>query len=195
MSQSAPSALSSGAPFDPPVAEPDEPAEARAFSAIGLEALYRRHATRLIGRFARSIGRDDARDVVHEAFARLAGTSSPAHPIDCPEAFVTTVATNVLRDRARAAARRALQESQFARESHDVAPDPHSLFESRDALRIIERALAQMSPRRRRIFMLHRFEHLTYAEIGDEVGMSEKGIKKQIAKALVELRCAVERSE
>jgi RNA polymerase sigma factor (sigma-70 family) len=58
-----------------------------------------------------------------------------------------------------------------------------------------ERALAKMNPRRRRIFMLHRFEQFTYAEIGGEVGMSEKGVKKQMAKALMELRRAAERPE
>ena len=38
--------------------------------------------------------------------------------------------------------------------------------------------------------MLHRFEQMSYADIGREVGMSEKGIKKQMAKALLELRRA-----
>ena len=33
---------------------------------------------------------------------------------------------------------------------------------------------------------------LTYAEIGEEVGMSEKGVKKQMAKALGELRRAAD---
>ena len=41
------------------------------------------------------------------------------------------------------------------------------------------------------IFLLHRLDHLTYAEIGDVVGMSEKGVKKQMAKALFDLRCAL----
>ena len=67
------------------------------------------------------------------------------------------------------------------------------MFEDREAVCAIERALADMNPRRRRIFMLHRFEDLTYAEIGGAVGMSEKGVKKQMAKALVELRLAVDR--
>ena len=56
---------------------------------------------------------------------------------------------------------------------------------------LVARALSDMNPRRRKIFLLHRTENLTYAEIGETVGMSEKGVKKQMAKALLELRCAV----
>lgn len=160
------------------------------FSRARLEALYRSQAARLVRRLARHIGHDEAGDVVQDAFVKLAGGSAArSGPIVSPEAFATTVATNVLRDRARAAARRALQQNTMVRETV-AAPDPHRIFESREALQAIERALADMTPRRRRIFMLHRFEHLTYAEIGAEVGMSEKAIKTQIAKALAALRLA-----
>jgi RNA polymerase sigma-70 factor (ECF subfamily) len=166
------------------------------FSAAGLDALYRSSAARLARQFARRVGREDAEDVIQETFAKLAGaTSHASEPIECPEAFVTTAATNVLRDRARAAARRALQDHQLACDPDVRTPDPQRLAESRETLRAVDDALARMNPRRRRIFMLHRFEQLTYAEVGEVVGMSEKGVKKQIAKALVELRRAAGAAE
>lgn len=112
--------------------------------------------------------------------------------IDCPVAFATTVAKNALRDRARDAARQAVNRQRLVDAETCMANHPQELIEDREALRAIERALSEMKSRRRRIFMLHRFENLTYAEVGEEVGMSEKGVKKQIAKALFELRQAVE---
>lgn len=161
-------------------------------SAASLEALYRQHGPRLLRSLARRVGREDAGDLVQEAFARLASMVPGARAIERPEAFVTTVATNILRDRARGAARQALL-LHACDEGEPVATlDPHRLTEGRQALQAIEQALATMNPRRRRIFMLHRFERLTYAEIGGAIGMSEKGVKKQIAKALVELRSALE---
>ena len=169
----------------------EEAGERGLFNSVWLEALYRRHAARLLRRFERSIGHENAGEVVNEAFARLAeGSADRNREIVSPEAFVTTVATNVLRDRARAAARQALRQQEMA-SADEVAPDPHRLLESREALHAIESALACMSPRRRRIFLLHRFENMTYAQVGMEVGMSEKGVKKQIAKALAELRLAI----
>lgn len=170
---------------------PEEAGKRGLFTSVWLEALYRRHAARLLRRFERSIGHENAGEVVNEAFARLAeGSAERNREIVSPEAFVTTVATNVLRDRARAAARQALQQQEMV-STDEVAPDPHRLLESREALHTIESALASMSPRRRRIFLLHRFENMTYAQVGVEVGMSEKGVKKQIAKALAELRLAI----
>lgn len=170
--------------------------DGRASSEIPLDTLYREHGSRLRRLLARRVGRDEAGDLVQEAFARLASIIALARtPVAKPEAFVTTVATNILRDRARAAARRALHDHDPAHSSGTEALDPHQIAEGREALKAIERALARMNHRRRRIFLLHRHEFLTYAEIARVVGMSEKGIKKQMAKALVELRAAVERPE
>lgn len=168
-----------------------EEASPALFSPAALEALYRQQAGRLIRRFARSLGGADAGDVVHDAFAKLAVAKANAdRPVESPEALVAVAATNALRDRARAAARQALHYHQLAADTAASVDDPHRYVESREVLRSIERALAAMNPRRRGIFMMHRFEHMSYAEIGREVGMSEKAIKKQMAKALVELRRA-----
>jgi DNA-directed RNA polymerase specialized sigma24 family protein len=41
--------------------------------------------------------------------------------------------------------------------------------------------------------LLHRVEHLTYAQIAAETGMSVKGVKKQMAKALLQLRTEIDR--
>jgi RNA polymerase sigma-70 factor (ECF subfamily) len=161
----------------------------------GLERLYRRHGAALFRRLSRHVDREEARDLVQEAFVRLAAmTPAKRASIDCPEAFATTVAKNALRDRARAAARQAANRQRLVDADAGMANDPHELMEDREALRAVERALSRMNSRRRRIFMLHRFENLTYAEVGIEVGMSEKGVKKQIAKALFELRQAVDRA-
>lgn len=163
------------------------------FSIHALEQLYRKHGDALLRRLSRQVDREEARDIVHEAFVRLAAMAPAKRAsIACPEAFATAVAKNALRDRARQAARQALYH-QRKTEAETCLDDPHGLMEDREALRAIERALSEMKSRRRRIFLLHRFENLTYAEIGEEVGMSEKGVKKQIAKALFELRQAVGR--
>jgi RNA polymerase sigma-70 factor (ECF subfamily) len=172
----------------------EAPESAQAFSASSIEALYRAQAARLRRYVSRRLGWDDAGDVVQEAFARLAGaTSSGRTVIAVPEAFITTVATNVLRDRARASARHAIQLRNLEDWTVPSSHDPHALLEDRESLRAVGRALAAMNPRRRRIFLLHRAENLTYAEVAETVGMSEKGVKKQMAKALVELRRAAGR--
>jgi RNA polymerase sigma factor (sigma-70 family) len=166
---------------------PDDRAPAATPST--LDALYRTQFARLFRFFSRQTGKDEAHDLVHEAFARFAGKENGASdPVAKPEAYLSRVATNLLRDRARAAARRASSHRRAPDEGSLALADPHKLLEDREALARLELAVGRLSARRRTIFLLHRLEHLTYEEIAGEVGMSVKGVKKQMAKALFELR-------
>lgn len=155
----------------------------------GLEALYHAHASRLHRFFARRAGMTDAPDLVHETFVRMAGTEPAARQlIQSPGAFLTRIATNLLKDRAKFAARRSSAcHLEYDEQIHGRV-DPQQLLDDRDALARVEQAVAHLNRRTREIFLLHRVEGLTYAEIADEVGMSVKGVKKQMAKALFELR-------
>lgn len=165
------------------------PPDDRVPANTGLATLYQACSDRLARYFARRGGGDDTLDLVHDAFVRLAALDPhAARAIATPEAYLSRVATNLLRDRARAAARRALEAQGDAAIVEADTADPHRLLEERDALARLEQAISRMSVRRRRIFLLHRVEGLTYAQIGEEVGMSIKGVKKQMAKALSELR-------
>lgn len=158
-------------------------------SSVMMDSLYRSQFARLHRLFSRRIGGEEAFDLVHEAFARFARKQQASSmTIERPEAYLSTVATNLLRDRARAAARRAAGQSLAIAESDTSLADPHRLLEDREALTRLEHAIARLDARRRRIFLLHRLEQLTYEEIAREVGMSPKGVKKQMAKALFELR-------
>lgn len=150
--------------------------------------LYRTHAARLLRYFARRAG-DEAHDLVHETFARFAHLSEPAaRAVEKPEAYLGRVATNLLRDRAREAARKALDRHDQLDENRLSTGDPHRLLEDRDTVARLAAAVDRLNPRRRRIFLLHRVDRLTYAEIADAEGMSVKGVKTQMAKALFELR-------
>src|SRR3546814_7588482 len=66
------------------------------------------HCGRLHRFFARHGARQDADDLVQESFVRFAGmqAKSPDKVVDRPEAYLTTIAVNLLRDRAKVAARR-----------------------------------------------------------------------------------------
>ena len=138
--------------------------------------------------FSRRADNDDAIELVNEAFVRLLGIERRlAGVIERPAAYLTRIATNLLKDRARVARRATVCHLPFDEQVHSGA-DVHRLHDERDALRRLNEAVARLRPRTREIFLLHRVEGLTYAQIADEVGMSVKGVKKQMAKALFELR-------
>lgn len=152
------------------------------------DALYRAQMPRLLRFFSRRSGHDDALDLVHETFERLArreGGSAPA--IDRPEAYLSRIAGNLLRDRAKFAVRRA---AAFHVSIDDVAlagDDPHEQLEARDMINRLETAMQRLRPRTREIFMACRLDGYTYAEVAERVGMSVRGVRKQMSRAIAEI--------
>jgi RNA polymerase sigma-70 factor (ECF subfamily) len=169
---------------------PDD--RASGFEGNGIEALYHGHASRLFRLFARRAGTADAPDLLQETFVRMAGIDAEARRrIENPAAFLTRIAVNLLKDRAKSAAgRRSSFHLEYDEQVHATI-DPHPLLDDRDALARLDEALPRLNRRTREIFLLHRVDGLTYAEIAVEVGMSVKGVKKQMAKALFQLRRVV----
>jgi RNA polymerase sigma-70 factor (ECF subfamily) len=156
---------------------------------IALEMLYRDHAPRLLRFFSLRAGHVEAPDLVQEAFVRMAGTEPTVQlGIASPAAYLTRIATNLLRDRAKTAARRSTASHSSYDDGVHGGADPHRLLDDREALARLNVAVNRLNQRTRRIFLLHRAEGFTYAQIAAEMGMSIKGVKKQMAKALFELR-------
>lgn len=48
--------------------------------------------------------------------------------------------------------------------------------------------IAALSPRKRKIFVMHYFEHLSTKEIGEQLGVSVKTVQNQLTKATSEIR-------
>ena len=154
-----------------------------------LAELYQSQRSRLRRFFSRRAGDVDADDLVHEAFARYAArTGESAAFVVEPEAYLQTVASNLLRNRALLALRRATAFHDVYDDEAVSDADPMRRLEDRDALRRLDKAVQRLRPRTREVFLLQRVDGMTYAQIADRMGLSVKGVKKQMAKALFELR-------
>ncbi len=154
-----------------------------------LEALYRTEAPRLSRFFSRRVAADEVLDMVHETFRRLLGiTAEQKAQLDSPEAYLSRVADNLMRDRARSLSHRAATNSVPIEEESIAGPDPHRHLESRDAVARVDAALLTLKPKTRAIFVMHRIDGLSYAEIGRAKGISVGAVEKHIAKALTLLR-------
>lgn len=170
--------------------DPLPPADRRLpLAGGGLNDLFRDQRSRLFRLFARRTDPGDADDLVQEVFARYASRSrASSEAVTEPEAYLTRVATNLLRDRARLAVSRATTHHQLYDDTVIAGPDPVLALEARDALRRLEVAVGRLRPRTRTVFLLQRVEGLTYPQIAERTGMSVKAVKKQMAKALFFLR-------
>jgi RNA polymerase sigma factor (sigma-70 family) len=164
---------------------PPDPLDAHA--ALELEMLYRdrRHdLTRFFARYRASP--DDARDLTQEAFLRLSD-SQVLRPgrIQHAEAYLRTIARNLLRNRAKAAVRHSDHAHVDIDDQSIAGASEIARLEARDSLNRLEAAMRAMKPKTRRIYMAHRLDGLSYAEIALEFGMSVSGVEKAISRALV----------
>jgi RNA polymerase sigma factor (sigma-70 family) len=181
-----------GLPEGDPLPPQDRASTQRTAAKPLLDSLYRTQAPRLLRFFSRRIDRQDAPDLVHESFVRFAGaaSSSISEP-EQPEAYLNQIATNLLRNRARAAVQRSVARHVCADDVLLPANDALATLEARDMLNRLEAAMARLSPKTREIFMAHRIDGLSYKQIGADTGLSVKGVEWHMSKAIAHIARAV----
>ena len=164
--------------------------------SAALDTLYRQESPRLLRALARRMASaEEARDLVQEVFCRLARLgSAKLQSVDSPQAYLSRMATNLLRDRARTDTRHIVHHHVPADEARLTGTDPHRLLEARDTLRRVEAAVLKLRPKTREIFMAHRVEGLSYAEIAERTSLSVKGVEKQMSKAIAAIDRTLDRS-
>jgi RNA polymerase sigma factor (sigma-70 family) len=156
--------------------------------------LNRRFRTPLFAYFLKRVhNHAEAEDLTQEAFVRL--TLHPdRHNGATLDAYVFTIAANLLRDRARSRA-------SAGADSHRVLDDiiansTPSLIEDRtpervllasEALHGVLGALGELSERTRDIFILSRLENVPQREIAAIYGISVSAVEKHVIKALAHL--------
>lgn len=145
-----------------------------------LDLLYRRYAPWLGAMLRKRFGASleaEADDLVQETYARL--TPIEAAGIRQPQALLMRVASNLARDVLR---RRAVR-SRFAAEA-EAGPQPQAAFpDPLDELLFREAILSIPEPYRD-VFILSRFDGLTYEEIATRCGLSIKSVEWRLSKAL-----------
>ena len=153
-----------------------------------VQELYIRHSPGLVRRLTRKTGCTElARDLANETFLKMLGLA-PAkfRSIEQPQAFLWRISVNLLNDWARA---RSLSDRSrpMLEADNQRSFDQVTALESRDKLRRLEQAVERMRPRTREIFLAHRVRGLSYTEIADELGLTVKGVEKQMSKAIAKI--------
>lgn len=144
-------------------------------AAASLNGLYRRYSGWLEQRLRGRVGVDEADDVVQETYLRL--TPYLFEDIRHPKALLLRVALNLVRDEHRRLVRhdRALKGAALVLGS---ATDS-----SVDRLQL-KQILQTMPPLYRDVFVLSRFDGMTYSEIALVHGISLATVERRMAKAI-----------
>ncbi|MDK2758691.1 MAG: RNA polymerase sigma factor [Blastomonas fulva] len=152
------------------------------------DAFYRAQHDRIFHFFRRKVGREDAPDLVQEAFTCVLRSGS-FERLDNPQGYLTRTAQNLLIDLARKRKRNAWNICPLD-EARDAPLPPHQelgiqALELRAAYR---RALLALPRRTRRIFLMQRLKGMTYREVGQELGVGPQCIEYHMMRALAEIR-------
>ncbi len=62
-------------------------------------------------------------------------------------------------------------------------PDAHEVVYASQRLNKVERAVAQLPPRCREVFLIHRLDGLSYSQIAVQLGISVSAVEKHMARA------------
>ena len=155
-----------------------------------LDALYRNYSQALRKFLVRHhVRRDDVADVVQETYCRVL-KAGELEAIRDPKAFLFRVANNVVLNAAKHR-RSEAEDDAVDIESVDADDEKPSLYRGLKAeqeLAIVRAALEELAPKCREVFVLNRFENLSYSEIAAELDLSVSMIEKHVSQALAHLR-------
>jgi RNA polymerase sigma factor (sigma-70 family) len=158
-----------------------------------IDALYRKYSQALRKFLVRRhVNQEDVADIVQETYYRVLN-SGDVEMIHHPKAFLFQVANNVARNAAKH--RRSGVEGDAADiddiEVNDQSPSPYRWLKAEQQLGVVRAALEELAPKCREVFVLNRFENLTYADIAAELDLSVSMIEKYVSQALTHLRTRV----
>lgn len=133
----------------------------------------------------RMISARDLDDVAQEVFLRLMRYQR-AELVENPQAYLYRVAMNVASEWAVRTRNMAARDLSWVAELGRQSTE--SEMERLHAQDQVERALGKLSPRQRLVLKLQFYEGLSYTQIAAQLGMTERSVKRAVAKSYQQLR-------
>jgi len=157
----------------------------RAGDMDAFEALYRTYWQRLYTFAFRYVGsKEEAEDVAQEVFYRIWRGRERWVPAGAVRGYLYLSVRNAARDRlARAAVAQRWRLRQVGTTT-ETQPD----VAAAELTASVEHALADLPPKRSAVCKLRLIDGLSYAQIADRLGISEKTVETQLARGLKFLR-------
>ncbi|MBX9400547.1 RNA polymerase sigma factor [Lysobacter sp. BMK333-48F3] len=167
----------------------DAPEAGAAPGAADLPLLAARYRPALVRYFTRHLpSADDAEDLAQEALVRLVRMPS-LDGVSNVEAFLLQIASNLLRDHFRRDKSHQVQHhvsiDEVARDWPSEDPHGECVYEGNRRLQSFLAALDELPPRCRQVFLLQRYEGLTYSAIAKRLQISVSAVEKNMMRALL----------
>ncbi len=129
--------------------------------------------------------RDEAFDIRQDAYVRVYEAASDSRPVS-PKAFLFATARNLMADRIRRD-RVVSIEVMGDLESLNVSmdePEPPEKAGVWQELKLLALAFDALPPRCREVVWLNKVEELTYQQVAERLGVTQKTVEKQMTKGV-----------
>lgn len=157
-----------------------------------VEKLFAEHHRALQAFFHRRIrGKAQAADLVQEVYVRMLRVND-IDAIRNPEAYLYTVASNLVKEHAVLERRQAAGIGAEDASIQDLLGELPTVERDLDTGRRVRRlrsVLLQLTPKCRAAVALRYRHELSYEEIGERLGVSSNMVKKYLVQALARCRC------
>jgi RNA polymerase sigma-70 factor (ECF subfamily) len=169
--------------------EPDLLAKARGGNLFAFEEIVRRYQRRVYATALRIVRRHELADeVAQEAFLRAfesLGRFDLARPFG---PWICRIAANLAISHVRSPAAREQPLPETAPEPPSTAPDALSGLLESEAGAVLDRALSELPPEQRAVFVLRVCEEMSYREIAETLGIQMGTVMSRLARARERLR-------
>ena len=155
--------------------------------ALGI--LYMRYAPSVSNfayRFIRV--REDVDDITHNIFCSLWENRESLKDIESFKAYLFQMTRNAIFKEFRHQQVVSEYESEVGNDKNENYYDGEKVVTTSDLLEMIDLMISNMPEPQRVAFRMSRYEHKTYAEIAEHLGVSQKTVQYYISQALAELR-------
>lgn len=134
---------------------------------------------------------DRAYDIAQEAFARLWEKRREWEPVGSVGGWLLRTARNLVIAEQRKRKVRLRWRATASGQSHASPRTPLHETEDSELRQAIQRAVRNLSPRRREVFTLFHLQHLSYQEIAELLDIRPQTIANHLQAAIAELRVAL----
>lgn len=131
--------------------------------------------------------REAAEDTVHDVFLRLWEGRTSLPSIERLSPYLYRMCHNRAISGLRRMAKETLILAELRQEGLPLIPDADPTSQ-KEVLKFIQRAVDQLSPQQRKVFMLSRQDGLKHEEIADRLGISVNTVRTHLGAALRFLR-------
>lgn len=152
------------------------------------EKVFREHFDRLLN-FAFNMVKNEeaARDIVQQVFLNFWNMRDKVKIKSSLQGYLFRSVYNSSLNHIKSSAR-SIRVSNYSGYEDKLFKNDDETQVEEERLKLLQESIDKLPAKRRAIFMLNRFNGMTYKEVAEHMGISVKMVEKQIAKSLKSLR-------